>query len=133
MLEMQYGEPVRSGSRGVLALSDDGCGVVGRERGEAVVDGVVALDLAKGPAEVRVAGMDSGVGEQFGEVFSYCGGLGAGLGVAISGCERDGLVRGNFGPLAGETPDCVPESLDIGSMGDGGDECPPSGPGCCFG
>ena len=91
-----------------------------------MVKRVVPFDLSEGPAEVGVAGVDGDVGEKFGEILGYCWMFGAGFGSAILGGEGDGLVGGNFCPLSGETTYGTPEFLNVGSMRDGGDKCPPS-------
>ena len=73
------------------------------------------------------------VGELFGESLSYCSGFRAGTGSAILVGERNRLVWGDSSSFTGETPDSAPESLNIGSMRDGGNVSPPSGAGGRFG
>ena len=90
--------------------------MVRREWGEVVVDRVVSFYLAECPAQVRVAGVGSYVGELLGEMFGYCGVIGACGGVAITCGEGDGLVGRNSGPLTGEIPDSAPESLYVCSV-----------------
>ena len=126
MLQVHDGEPVRPSSSGIFADPDNGGRVVGGKGSEVVVKRVIPFDLSEGPAEVRVAGVDGDVGEEFGEIFGYCWMFGAGFGSAISGGKGDGLIGGNFRPLSGETTNGAPEFLDMCSMGDGGDKCPPS-------
>ena len=91
-----------------------------------MIDGVIAFYLSEGSAEVTVARVGGDVGKLLIKVLGYCGVLGANLIVAISGGERDGLVGGDFGAFPGEIPDGAPKFLYVGSMGDGGDEGPPS-------
>ena len=129
VLEVQDGEPVRPGGSGALAFVDDGGCEVSGERGEVVVQVMDVLYLSESTAKVGVAGMHRDVGKLLSKVLGYSGGFGVGLGATVAGGERDGLVRGDLGPFAGETPDGAPESPYVGAMGDGGDIRSPSGSG----
>ena len=133
MLQVKDSEPVRPSDSGVFAAVDDGCSVVGIERGEIVVKRVVPLNLAEGVAEVRVTGVGGGVYELLIEMLGYCGVFRASLSATVLGGERNWLVGGVFCSFTGETPDCAPESLDVCAVGDGGDERPPLGAGFRFG
>ena len=125
VLQVQDCLSIRPSGGGVFALVNDRGRMIGRKRGEKAVQHAFAFHPAKGAAKVRVAGVDNSTSELFGEVAGYGGVFGADFGVAAPG-ERDRLVGGSSGPVAGETPDCGPEPLDVGLMRDGGDEGPPS-------
>ena len=93
---------------------------------------MLAFYPTEGAAEIGVAGVDYSTCELFGKVAGDGGGFGADFGAAAPG-ERDRLVGGSSGPVAGETPDCGPEPLGVGLVRDGGDEGPPSRTGGGFG
>ena len=63
--------------------------------------------------------MDVDVGELFGELTGYCGGLGILLAIAVVVSEGDGLVWWDSDTFAGDGSDFVPEFLDVGSEVDG--------------
>ena len=84
------------------------------------------LDFSEGAAEVGVAGMDVDIGELGGEFLCYCCRFGVGFGDVCPVFECDRLVRGDFDSIAIQGADHIPESFEVGPVGDGGDVGSPS-------
>ena len=82
---------------------------------------LLTFGLTEGMAEVWIPGVGDDVGELLCELIGYCSGFRVGLVASVVVFEGDGLVWGDSDLLAREGADFVPESLDIGSVGNGGD------------